>query len=353
MRASSRIAIVLGLVAGLAGAAPAAAQVGPPAPSSAGKHAKLDSALVQLSAREGASARAFARRHGLDLDGGAARVSLLARDLAGARAALRRAGAEAVRPVGGRVLEARVPGSALRELAASSAVKYVSQALEPVPLANSGEGPVATGADDWHAAGADGAGVKVAIVDLGFAGLAASKARGDLPASTTNRDDCSGKFDTGTDHGTAVAEIVHEMAPAAQLYLDCIDGSAGLAAAKDFLVGQGVTIVNFSVAFFNSARGDGAGGPSTPDGIVADAASKGVLWVNSAGNSASTHYQGTFVDANANQFHDFATGDEGDGVLIGGGQTGCVFLRWDQWPAASTDFDLYLTDGGGTTSPRA
>ena len=164
------------------------------------------------------------------------------------------------------------------------------------PSPPNGEGPAATGAAAWHAAGVDGTGVKVAIVDLGFTGLAASQARGDIPNTAIEHNECAAGLNGNTDHGTAVAEIVHEMAPGAQLYLVCIDCTAALNAAKDFLVAQDVSIANFSVAFFNSARGDGSGGAGTPDAIVADAASEGILWVNSAGNAAQTHYQGTFAD---------------------------------------------------------
>ena len=333
------------MLAALTGAAPAAGQIVPPASSSADKSPKLDSALVDLAGRGAASARSYAGRHGLDLESGAVRVSLLAHDTAGARAALRRAEATEVRSPGGRVLEARVPGSALKALAASSVVKYVAQAVAPEPLATDGQGPAATGAAAWHAAGVDGTGVKVAIVDLGFTGLAASQARGDIPNSAISRNECLAGLNGNTDHGTAVAEIVHEMAPGAQLYLVCIDGAAALNAGKDFLVAEGVPIANFSVGFFNSARGDGSGAPGTPDAIVADAASEGILWVNSAGNAAQTHYQGTFADgANVDQFHDFGSGDQANEVVIGSGQTGCVFLRWDEWPGAATDFDLFLTN---------
>ncbi len=350
MKARHRITVVLGLLAGLAGAAPAAAQVGPSTSGTADKNSKLDSALVALSARDGASARSFAKQRGLDVEADAARVSVLAQDIAGARAALRSAGATAVRSAGGRVLEARVPSDALRSLAASSAVKYVAQVPYAEALATNGEGPAATGADDWHAAGVVGTGVKVAVVDLGFSDLAASKARGDIPNTAIEHNECAAGLNGNTNHGTAVAEIVHEMAPGAQLYLVCIDTPAALNAAKNFLVAQDVSIANFSVAFFNSARGDGSGRPGTPDGIVAAAASEGILWVNSAGNAAQTHYQGRFADTNADAFHEFAVGDQANEVVIGNGQTGCAFMRWDQWGNSNTDFDIYLTNPANTVT---
>jgi len=50
----------------------------------------------------------------------------------------------------------------------------------------------------------------------------------------------SGRFEgpDGEDHGTAVAEIVHDMAPDARLSLVCVDSLASLGQAKDYVVGK-------------------------------------------------------------------------------------------------------------------
>ena len=69
------------------------------------------------------------------------------------------------------------------------------------------EGVETVEADAWHAAGATGAGAKVAIIDLGFAGLAGRQATGDLPAGLTTVDYCV-SMGAPEKHGTAVAEIV-------------------------------------------------------------------------------------------------------------------------------------------------
>ena len=112
-----------------------------------------------------------------------------------------------------------------------------------------------------HTAGATGAGVKVGVVDGGFGGLALRQADGDLPAALTTQSFCSAGIDGETDHGTAVAEIVHEMAPAAQLYLICIEDEVDLGAAKDYAIANGIQILNFSGSFMNSSRGDGSADP--------------------------------------------------------------------------------------------
>jgi hypothetical protein len=126
------------------------------------------------------------------------------------------------------------------------------------------EGIGQTGANTWQAAGRTGAGTKVAVVDLGFTGLAAQQAAGNLPA-TTNQSFCGnggpGTLDGVTNHGTGVAEIVHQMAPGAQMYLVCFDQDADLSGVVAYLQGQGVTIVNAS---WGNPFSDGATGPVAP-----------------------------------------------------------------------------------------
>src|SRR5262249_18847072 len=79
----------------------------------------------------------------------------------------------------------------------------------------------------------------------------------------------------------------------------------------------------------------------TPDAIAADARAHGILWVNAAGNQATEHWNGTYMpDAAAPDFNDFAPGNVTDDFTIGSGQEACAFLKWDDWPVTSEDFDL-------------
>ena len=59
-----------------------------------------------------------------------------------------------------------------------------------------GEEVAASLAPAWHAKGFTGKGVKVAIIDGGFVGLAERQAAGDLPASAVTQDICGGRFNT-------------------------------------------------------------------------------------------------------------------------------------------------------------
>src|SRR5262249_38965271 len=153
------------------------------------------------------------------------------------------------------------------------------------------------------------------------------------------QDFCHGQFDSGEGHGTAVAEIVHEMAPDAQLYLVCFDDILSLINAEDFVKTHGVKVVNFSIEFFNVGRGTDDSSDFV-DSIVADARANGILWVNSAGNDATTHWSGTFVDTDADGLTEWAPGDESNDFSVPPNTTFCGLLKWDEWPAGTSDFNL-------------
>ncbi len=287
------------------------------------KIARLDSRLVALRS-------------------GSVRVELLANRPARAQSAVIRGGGR-VEAVYGRVIEALVPARSLAEIAHSRGVRFVREPARPVPESVHGQGVSSTGAALWHKAGARGGGVKVAIVDLGFSGFQRSQETGDLPESAVKVNLCGPGGFEATDHGTAVAEVVAEMAPDTKLYLVCIKDVAGLGMAVAYAQAHGIQIVNHSVSWFNTGRGDGSGAPDTPEGIVAAARAAGILWVNAAGNRAQQHWSGAFVDTNSNGWNEFAPGDEGNTIAVRGGGVACVALKWDDWPASAEDYDLYLT----------
>jgi subtilisin family serine protease len=314
------------------------------------KNAKLDSTLAQLDrlgeTRGAATAARAARPAGISTAGASARIEVEARRARELRALVERHGGR-VELRFGRRARALVPVTRLAALAAEREIVAVSQLATPFPDAVGGEGPAATGATAWQGAGLTGAGVRVAVVDLGFGGYRARQAGGDLPQSLTTVDFCpAGTFETTTSHGTAVAEIVSEMAPGAQLYLICVADAIGLAKAEQYARAQGILIISHSVSWYNTSRGDGLGAAGTPDAIVADARAANILWVNSAGNYAQRHWSGTFVDTDSDGWHNFTPADEGNTVTVAAGARICGYLKWDEWPTGTTDFDLYLALSG-------
>lgn len=255
----------------------------------------------------------------------------------------------------GAVLEAAAPGlhqvrlvrSQVAALAAQPGVRRVRPPLPHQPDALS-EGVFRAGAFPWQASGWDGAGVRVAVIDLGFAGWQGLAASGELRNVTTANFRSDGLFET-TAHGSAVAEIVQDMAPGIQLYLLGISTEVELASAVSYVRSQGVRVVVHSVSWFNTGPGNGTG-------VIADqvrlAWQNGILWVNSAGNQAQMHYRGMF-DPGPNNLHQFAPGDQTNSVFLAAGATICGYLSWDSWPVTSDDYDLYLYRSGVVVASSA
>ncbi|MFN8538544.1 MAG: S8 family serine peptidase [Thermomicrobiales bacterium] len=333
------IALLLLLLLGLAMPTPGFAAPGDEPPTGAGtpiKHPHLDSGLA-----------AEARAPRLAEDGGKP-IRVVVEMAAGVVADGTRAGIAAL---GGSIeaeyqglIQASVSPTALEGVAALPGVDWVGPPMVGVPESVTGEGVAASNASVWQTAGQTGSGVKVAIIDNGFEGYTDKQTSGDLPASLTTADYCSGNFATATNHGTGVAEIVHEMAPDAQLYLICIGTSVQLGQAVDYAIGEGVTIISHSIGWFNTSRGDGTGGPNTPEGIARHARESGILWVNSAGNYARLHWSGTFSDSDGNRYHNYAGTDFSNSFFVGAGQTFCANLKWDDWPRTAQDYDLYIVN---------
>jgi len=253
---------------------------------------------------------------------------------------LRSVGASQVVPIG-KPFSATVPVSALRALGSHTNVAWVRSASTAVPMAVAGEGVAFLGADVWQDdAGITGSGVKIAIIDAGFGGYGALLGD-DLPSAVTTQNYCS-SF-SATDHGTAVAEIVHEMAPDSALYLICVETVGDLSLAKDYAVAQGADIISMSLGWYTTGRGDGTG---VMQSIVEDARANGILWVASAGNNAKRHWSGTFTSPDLDDWHNFAFDDESQGIFVPGGFQARVALRWDDWTTNTYDYDLYLVDAG-------
>ena len=185
----------------------------------------------------------------------------------------------------------------------------------------------------------------MAVIDGGFKGLADRQASGDLPANVVTQDFCGGQLLGAEDHGTAVAEIVHEMAPDAQLYLACVGTEVDLAAAEAWAKSQGVTVINHSAGWEGPYRDDG-GGPV--GAVVADARASGILWVNSAGNEAMTHWSGSYTPSGSWEMWS-PNGDLGNSFIWPNGMEICGFLKWDEWPSGISDFDLGLFLSGSNS----
>jgi hypothetical protein len=199
-----------------------------------------------------------------------------------------------------------------------------------------------TNASAWHAAGFRGA-VKVGIIDAFSATVwNAAQAAGEVPApaGTFCRDGGAAcdiwTVDPGALFGTAVAEIIHEMAPDASLYLARPITLGDYAALLDYFAAQGVQIIYNGLTVSYGSPGDGTGFEAD---LVDDAVSAGMMWVNWVGDLANGGYwRGTWVDASGDGYLDFAPGTNEMGFFCGPGYG----LRWSDWTANPTDYHVYI-----------
>jgi hypothetical protein len=247
----------------------------------------------------------------------------------------------------GTLYRVRVPREHLRALADIPGILFIRRprlftALGP----RTTEGVLPTGALLLQSAGWRGQNVKIAIIDLGFAGLSRA-----LDSKVIKREvivdtqDYTGEgLEVGTSHGTGVAEIVHAMAPQAWLYLKKVADEIDLSNAVDDAIAQGVQIINYSVGVANANFGDGTGIVAA---IVDRARAHGILWVNAAGNHAQSHWMGPFSDRNFNNWLEFAPGREELLIKVDFPGSIQLYLTWDDWPRTAQDFDLFLYDAQG------
>jgi hypothetical protein len=199
--------------------------------------------------------------------------------------------------------------------------------------------------------GIDGTGATVGVISDGVLNLAAAQLTGDLPAGVAVNVVGSG------DEGTAMLEIVHDLAPGANLAFSSGNGgAAAMMAAQNWLVATaGCRILSDDLWFPTE--------PYFQDGPVAVNAANlvtanNVVYFTSAGNRAQRHMQQTFVDGGVRMIgtagtfrpHRFAAGDYTLNVRLsnpnGTGVRHTIALQWgEQFGVANRNFDLYLLDG--------
>jgi hypothetical protein len=151
--------------------------------------------------------------------------------------------------------------------------------------------------------GYNGSGVKVGVISSDCDGLAQSQATGNLPSTVqVLSNSCSGGHDG---EGTAMMEIIYDMAPGAQLYFkDCGNNEVAFNSAIDALIASGCTVIVDDISWL--------GVPYFADGIIASKISnivnnQNIIYISAAGNYAKGHYQGLYYNDGYN-YNDFSRG---------------------------------------------
>jgi hypothetical protein len=284
---------------------------------------------------------------------------------AGVSRALARIGAPVTARAGSLLQVRDAPGLADR-VQRLPGVRGVGPAEVPVPDQVISQGVERIGADALQSHGLTGAGIRIAIVDLGFGPSWRSLLGKELPPltqidATMSFDHTSGKpdieglsnADEPTGHGANVAQVVWDIAPGARYTFVNYHTQLELSQAVDWLVNgpdgkPRVDIVVHSNSFLD--------GPFDGTGVAAQAVNRahdaGIFWANSAGNYARRHWEGVAGDADKDGWADI--GPSGRGYLsfpltanVGMGAT----LFWNRCTkggaavsASSASYQLDITD---------
>ena len=206
------------------------------------------------------------------------------------------------------------------------------------------EGVARIGADTMHGAGHTGGGIRVAVIDTGF-DVTNPEISGNMAEykSFWTGSTIKGQTPGDASHGTGSAEIVVDVAPGVALHLYNFGTDVEFLNLVDYVVGRGdIDIVTMSLGWNNWA------GPRDGTNVIAqkvtEAADGGILWVNSAGNEADSHWSGLFSDTDGDGFHNFGAADNTINIEVYAGHTLTVGLTWHGWNSPPQDFDLDLYD---------
>jgi subtilisin family serine protease len=261
---------------------------------------------------------------------------------------------------GGKAVRALISAAGAEKVAALDEVRFIRLYRAPQTRV----GPRTSEGDTAHAAAptrelfrVGGKGIKIGVISDGIKTLALSQKNGELPAKVGVVRNAAGKLQSGDgDEGTAMLEIVHDIAPDAQLLF--ASGNGGQEVFADNIrrlrkAGCDI-IVDDLIYFAEGVYQDGTVAQAVND-VVAD----GALYFSAAGNDGnlkagtSSTWDGQFragptfsTTKGLAKIH-LWDGEESN-VIQGLFGSSLVFLQWaDPLEASTNDYDLYVIDETG------
>ena len=282
----------------------------------------------------------------------------------------------------GDVVSGLLPLSAIDAALELASLRSLSASRPPIRHTGSvtSQGDAALRADIARSSFAvDGTGVTVGVVSDSFdtlLGAAADIASGDLPAggvSVLNGESTlCGTLIFCVDEGRAMLQIIHDVAPGADLLFQSgVDGIAAYANAIANLSANGADIIVDDLLIINE--------PMFQDGPVAQAVdtvvANGTAYFTAAGNSGRKSYESAFDDSGevfcieffepyddcdptferVGRMHDFDPGPGVDNymnITVPVNSVATIAMQWDQpygGTGPTTDHDIVLLDGTGET----
>lgn len=235
---------------------------------------------------------------------------------------------------GQRFMRGSIPMSEVRSLVKDprlQAVRITSD--QPIYDGRISSGVHIINADSLHNRNIRGENVTVGIIDSDFRishpSIARSVGAYRMFGNTSN-----------WQHGTAVASVVIDTAPNAELHLASIGPTTTTeeyAKAVEWLLRSGADIIIDAGSYY-AQPGDGTGEISQ---IVSNASSE-TVFITSSGNYAQRYWAGNYSSRSG--WVTIHNGTPANFLNNGEPFSGSVTLtlRWDGWPNTSTDYDLYL-----------
>lgn len=260
----------------------------------------------------------------------------------------------------GALVAGRLPVGAAAGLRGLPTLRHIRPALPPELVVGSvtSQGDRAMRSDiGREISGLTGAGVKVGILSDSYdalGGAAEGIASDDLPDEGVEvlEDFLEPR---ASDEGRAMAEIIHDVAPGAELaFHTAFGGIPNFASGIEELAAAGCDVIVDDVSYFAS--------PFYSPGLITQAVNKvarqGVAYFSSAGNSGDESLEQPFRNAGPfsvdglgvlGDAHEFAPGDVTQSVTIGPGQTFIASFQWDDpffsatgVRGADTDLDVLV-----------
>ena len=282
----------------------------------------------------------------------------------------------------GDVVSGRLPLSAVETALELPGLRSMTATQPPIRNVGSitSQGDVALRADLARASYlVDGTGVTVGVISDSYdtlGGASADIASGDLPAAgvtvLNGESTYCGTLIFCIDEGRAMLQIIHDLAPGAELaFASGIEGIAAYANAITGLAAAGAKVIVDDLLIIQE--------PMFQDGAIAQAinsvVASGAAYFSAAGNSGRKGFETGFVDSGevlcieffepegdcdplferVGNMHDFDPGPGVDnylGITVPLNGVVTIAMQWDQpfgGPGPETDHDLVLLDATGQT----
>jgi len=293
--------------------------------------------------------------------GGLVAIDAIAtRRLAALRADLERIGLQRA-ATAGRVVSGYLPIESIPEAARLTTLRSAQVAVAQVRVgATTTQGDVAIQANSArNNTGATGSGITVGVLSDSYDMNvdAATSAIDDIQSGDLPPSDRIAVLEDagGSDEGRAMMQIIHDVAPGADLaFQTALGGQGNFAQGIRDLAAAGADVIVDDIFYLTE--------PIFQDGIIAQAVDEvvadGFSYFSAAGNSADESYASAFTAAaetgpGGGTLHDFGGGDTRQQITIPEGDSVSISFQWvDPYASAGgegarSDLDIYLLDQNG------